>query len=190
MPISNLQQITLDDALNDPDPLSFDAPKRPPQTARITCRVCNRKEDVPISSSGLLCALCRADLGATERHIKETLAAAEQALHDAWARWDADLAHSDESEWWSKVSAAALAVSRGEMTQADYDRKVKSALNLERATALVERGEISQADYDQKARRAALLRQSMAVEALVKAMERTQGWADAALAEVETARNG
>ena len=162
-------------------------PARPPLTTRITCRVCDRPAEIPILSSGLLCSLCRADLDATEVHIRGTLQAAEEALSDAWTRWDADLAHAsdDDRAWWSKVSAAALAVEQGAMSRAEYDRKAKSALNLEPAALALKQGTMSQAEYDQKARRAALLQQSEAVEALVRATER---WARA-LAEVEAARD-
>lgn len=95
----NLQQITLEDALNDPDPLSFDPPPRAAVlTARITCRVCDRKEDIPILSSGKLCTHCRRDLDATERHIRETLAASEQALDAATDRWGAVWAQADDKD--------------------------------------------------------------------------------------------
>lgn len=165
----NLSQITLDDALNDPDPLSFDVPRRPPLTARITCRVCDKPAEIPILAAGLLCDLCRADLDATEAHIRQTLDAAEQALTDAWTRWDADLAHSGEAEWWARVSAAALAVEQGQMPRADYDRKAQAALT-------------------QGGPRAALLRQSQATIDVAAATEWTRGWARAALEEVEAAR--
>lgn len=36
----NLKQITLTDALNDPDPLSFDRPVRGPSIVGATCRAC------------------------------------------------------------------------------------------------------------------------------------------------------
>lgn len=160
----DLQQITLEDALNDPDPLNF-TPPRPPLTARITCRVCDRREDVPISSSGLLCALCRADLDATEQHIRETLTATEQTLGDAWARWDADLAHADEAdrERYQKVSAAQKENAPG------FAERYRRALGKGDGLSVL----LSSAERAQGA---------------VRAMEYTQGWADAALGEVEAAR--
>lgn len=162
-PRMQLRRITLEDALNDPDPLSFDVPKRPVQTARITCRVCDRKEDVPILSAGLLCDLCRADLDATEQHIRETLTATEQALGDAWTRWDADLAHSDESdrERYSRVCAAQGTPGFTER----YQRALDKGDGL-----------------------STLLRSAERAQGATQAMARTQAWADAALVEVEAAR--
>ena len=119
----DLQQITLEDALNDPAPLSFDAPHRPAVlTTRITCRVCNRKQDIPVLATGLLCDLCRADLDATEAHIRATLAAAEQALTEAWTRWDADLAHASDKDraFYEQACAAQDAP--------DYTERYKRAL--------------------------------------------------------------
>lgn len=91
------QQLTLDEEV---DAFWAEKPQRtaPPLTTRITCRVCDRKEDIPILAAGLLCAHCRRDLDATERHIRETLAAAEQAFDDATTRWDAVWAQADPND--------------------------------------------------------------------------------------------
>lgn len=161
----NLSQITLDDALNDPNPLSFDPPVRPPLTTRITCRVCDRTEDVPIGTAAQLCTHCRADLDATERHIHETLEAAETALSTAWCRWDADLAQSDDRERYARVCAAKEAGAPGFAEK--YARAIAKGDGL-----------------------SVLLIQSEAVEVLFAATERTRGWAERALEEVREARDG
>jgi len=160
-----MTQLTLDQEV---DAFWAEKPQRPaaPQTARITCRVCDKPAEVPILSSGLLCTLCRADLDATERHIRETLAAAEQALHAAWERWDADLAHADtaDRERYQKVCAAQAENAPGFAEK--YARAVAKGDGLN-----------------------ALLTSAERAETALKAMERTQGWADAALGEVEAARD-
>lgn len=158
-------QITLDMALNDPDPLSFDArPTRGPAlTARITCRVCERPAAVPILSSGLLCDLCRADLDATERHICARLAAAEQTLHDAWDTWHADHAAATERDQarYAAVCAAQAAP--------DYAARYQATLALGDGLS-------------------ALLKSAERAEAALGAMKQVQTWANAALEEVRAAR--
>lgn len=95
----NLQQITLESALADPDPLSFDPPPRAAAlTIRRTCVVCDKPAEIPILAAGLLCDHCRRDLDATERHIRETLAAAEQAFDDATTCWDAVWGQADSND--------------------------------------------------------------------------------------------
>lgn len=153
-------QITLDDALNDPNLLSF-SPARPLLTARITCVVCNAKADV---TAGPLCDLCRADLDATERHIRETLAAAEQTLHDTWTRWDADLAHAEgaDQERYRRVCAA--------QGTPGFAERYKRALDKGDGLSV-------------------LLRSAERAEAATTAMERTQARGGVALEEVFAARS-
>lgn len=174
--MTNLQQQTIFDtdtrmALDqEVDAFWAATPQRAPaMTICITCRVCNKPAEIPITASGLLCDLCRVDLATTETHIRDTLATAEQTLTDAWTRWDADLAHSGEADWWARVSAAQIAVEQGQMTRAEFDRKVATT---------IKQGGI----------RATLWAQSQAIEALVRATETTRAWAEAALEEVRAAQ--
>src|SRR6187549_2178585 len=152
-----MNQLTLDQEV---DAFWAEKPQRPaaPLTARITCRVCDRKEDVPIPAAGLLCVHCRADLDATERHIRETLATTEQALHDTWASWDADLAHADptDQERYQKVCAAKATGNGTDAFEARYQRAWEKGDGL-----------------------SALLRSAAQAETALKAMEHTQAWADA-----------
>lgn len=163
-----LSQITLDDASNDPDPLSFDAPQRPaaPLTTRITCRVCDRKEDVPILSSGLLCGHCRADLDATERHIRETLAAAEARFQDALDTFGATYAQADprDQERYHAVEAARAARLMG------FAGKYKRALDKGDGLSVLLK---AKEQCDETAR---------------EAQGKLYAWAYAALDEVEAAR--
>lgn len=161
----DLQQITLDDALNDPAPLSFDPPQRPPATARITCRVCDRKATVPILSSGLLCPDCRADLDTTARHIAETLAAAEQRFVVAVEGWDADYAHADEQDQ-ARYHVVCEARAAGAATfQAKYERALAKGDGL-----------------------SALLRSKERCDAVADEVQRVRIWAACAMNEVEAAR--
>lgn len=162
----NLQQITLEDALNDPDPLSFEPPARPPLTARITCRVCDRTEDVPILNAGLLCSLCRADLDATERHIRETLAAAELHFQNAVDAWDAAYgqATKEDQDRYHNVCEARAAGTAG------FREKYQRALAKDDGLG-------------------ALLRSKEACDVTAQeAQGKLAAWAYAALDEVEAAR--
>ena len=165
----DLQQITLEDALNDPDPLSFDPPPRVTVlTIRRTCRVCDKPAEIPILAAGLLCAHCRRDLGATERHIRETLAAAEQAFDDATTRWDAVWAQADPNDRarFHVVDDARLANAPG--FAAKYQRA------LDRGDGL-----------------SALLRAKEACDDVVARVQgRLAAWAEQALEEVSMARSG
>ena len=89
-----MNRITEADALNDPDPLSFDTPARQSLTMRRNCKVCEKPAEIPILARGQLCNLCRADLGATARHIKETLATAESRFFNALDAWEAAYAQA------------------------------------------------------------------------------------------------
>lgn len=162
----DLSQITLDAALNDPNPLSFDPPARPPLTARITCRVCDRKEEVPILSNGLLCDHCRQDLDATAAHITTTLDAAERRLYDAWGRWEADYAHAEprDQERYQHVVETRLT-----MPVAEFARKYDRA--YARGDGLTD-----------------LLRSKERCDAVAVEVERVRIWAAYAMNEVEAAR--
>jgi predicted amidophosphoribosyltransferase len=97
MTISN--QITLDSALSDQAPLDFDPPRRTPElTVQIVCRVCWHAARITLSTAGLLCADCRADLDKTALHIAETLALAEQAFERAVLRCDAAFGQAEEND--------------------------------------------------------------------------------------------
>ena len=162
MPTSNPLQRTLDQEVD-----AFWA-ERPPRlaalTARIRCAVCDRKEDVPILSSGLLCSLCRADLAATERYIRETLELAEQALDGAASRWDADFAHATEDDQmrYGKVCAA--------QDTPKYQERYQRALDKSDGLSV-------------------LLRSAAGYETAIRMMDEKQRWADTALAEAEAARD-
>lgn len=131
--------------------------------ATVTCLVCDEEHQVPVLAPHRLCPTCAADLDATERHIRETLETAEQALTDAWEHWDADLAHSDDKERYAKVCAARVEGAAGFAEK--YARALAKGDGL-----------------------SALLKQSEAVAALITATERTRAWAERALEEVEAAR--
>lgn len=161
-----LGQISLADALNDPAPLSFDPPARPPLTARITCRVCERKEEVPILSSGLLCSLCRADLDKTELHIAATLASSEQRLYDAWGRWEAGWGQAQEND------------------QARYQNVLEARVSLP-AAEFARKYEKAKAKDDGLS---ALLRSKERCDAVVPEVERVRAWARTAQDEVEAAK--
>ncbi len=77
--------------LSDDDLFGFvAAPPAPRTTARITCRVCEKPAEVALDAAGLLCAHCRADLDATQRHIDAVLSAAMfriQEVIEAFEVW-------------------------------------------------------------------------------------------------------
>lgn len=158
-----MSQLTLDQEV---DAWWAEQPQRPviPVTARITCRVCNKPAEVPILSSGLLCCFCRQDLDATEAHICQTLAVAEQAAEEAWERWEADRAHADpaDQERYSRVCAA----------------QDTPGFTGRYARALTKGDGLS-----------ALLRSAERAKTALGAMQRTRAWSNAALDEVEAARD-
>jgi hypothetical protein len=144
-----------------------------PATTRITCRVCDRKEDVPILSSGLLCALCRQDLDATERHIRETLEATELRLENAYDYFIAGLAQADEVDQarYGRVSEALDKAVMGELNRTEVELKY--------ARAIAKGDGLS-----------AILRSKEACDQVITEVERVRGWANAALEEVLAARSG
>lgn len=165
MPISNPQQLTLDAEVG---AFWAEKPQRAatPPTARITCRVCARKEDVPVLSAGLLCGHCRADLGATERHIRETLAVAEARFQDALDTFSAVYAQADprDQERYHAVEEARAAGMAG--------FREKYARALDKGDGL-----------------SVLLRAKEACDATAReAQGKLYAWAYAALDEVEAAR--
>jgi hypothetical protein len=161
--------ITLEDALNEPAPLDFDA--RPARgavlTARITCRVCDKPATVPILSSGLLCEHCRRDLDATARHITQVLEATEARFVAAVERWDADYAHAEvrDQERYQNVGGARAALSAAEFAR-KYDRAYAKGDGL-----------------------SMLLQSKERCDAVAVEVERVRAWASAALEEVEAASN-
>lgn len=161
-----LGQITLADALNDSDPLSFDAPQRPPLTARITCRVCEKPAEIPILSSGLLCNLCRQNLDATEAHIRSTLAAAELRFQNALDTWNATYAQAEprDQERYHAVEEARGAGGVGFRER--YQRAVAKGDGL-----------------------SALLKAKEQCDDVTKEVQgRLAAWAERALLEIESAR--
>lgn len=166
------QQITIDDALNDPDPLDFDTPRRAPiALARITCRVCDAKAEQPIDTPGLLCGLCREDLGKTEQHIRRVLAAAELAFINAYDLHQANVAHADERtrERYQKVLDALGAAHEGTADAGSVQRRYEAA----------------KAKGDELS---ALLREKEGAEEIALEYQRLQVWAERGLSEVEAAR--
>ena len=163
----DLQQTTLAGALADPDPLSFDPPVRATVlTIRRTCRACDKPAEIPILAAGLLCDHCRRDLDATERHIRETLTTAEQALDNATDAWDAawGQATAEDQGRYHVVCEARAAASTG--FAAKYQRA------LDRGDGL-----------------STLLRAKAACdEVAARVQGRLAAWAERALEEVQEAR--
>lgn len=81
----------------DTDDLFAGPSRRLTQTARITCRVCERPAEVPILANGKLCDVCRSDVAATSRHIADRLARAEVARNDAGAVYETAWLDADET---------------------------------------------------------------------------------------------
>jgi hypothetical protein len=72
----------------------------------ITCRVCDRVENVVIGHPALLCGACMADLSATAAHVAGVYAAALAFFFRANEALDEALRASPERAWWAKVEAA------------------------------------------------------------------------------------
>lgn len=164
----NLSQITLEAALNDPAPLAFTPPARPPLGARITCRVCGKDATVPILAPAKLCDTCRADLGETEAHIAQQLAEAESLFRAAVEEWDAILAEAPVED------------------RARYERACERRLTMQ--------PEKFKALYQQALARkdglTLLFQAKEACDTIADATQRMRGWAGLARAEVEAARDG
>lgn len=54
-------------------------------TARITCRVCERNDDVPLSHPGPLCRACGADVASTKKKVQSWLAGVLAQMDEARA---------------------------------------------------------------------------------------------------------
>lgn len=88
------------------------------QTARITCRVCDARAEVPVLHPALLCPACLADLPATRARVQGWVDAALALLDSnatTWARCAAD-------PLWQPVQRALEAVADGTMAHAQLDR--------------------------------------------------------------------
>lgn len=155
------------------DEIDWDNPPRrtPTPTARITCRVCDAKAEQPIDAAGLLCAHCRADLDATEEHIKGVLRAAQIRFINARDLHQANVAHADER------------------TRGRYER-VQEALGAAHE-GLVDAGSVRRRYEEAKARGDALgvlLVERDKAEAAAEEYARLEAWAEKALEEVRAAR--
>lgn len=134
--------------------------------ATVTCPVCDKEHGVHVLAPHRLCPACAANLDATERHIRETLATAELALEDAQDRWEATYAQADLSDQgrYHVVCEARAAASAG--FAAKYQRA------LERGDGL-----------------SALLRAKEACDDVAARVQgRLAAWAEQALEEVREAR--
>lgn len=153
--------------------IDWDAPPRraPIATARITCRVCDAPTEQSIDTAGLLCGLCREDLGKTELHIRQVLAATELTFINAYDLHRANVAHADET------------------TQARY-QKVLDALGAAHE-GTVDAGSVRRRYEAAKAKGdglSALLQQKEQAEVIALEYQRLQAWAEMGLKEVEAAR--
>lgn len=147
-------------------------PRRAPvATARIHCRVCDAKAEQPIDTAGLLCPLCREDLGRTSQHIRSVLAAAELSFINARDLHQANVAHADETTQarYQKVLDALGATHEGTADPASVRRRYEAAKAKGDALAV-------------------LLREKEAAEGVAEEYARLQKWAEVAMGEVEVAR--
>lgn len=153
--------ITLEMALDDPAPLSFG----PVPCVSITCRVCERLAEQPVSASGLLCSACRADLGATKRRIEQALTEAKQALVAAVDRWDTAYAQANALD---QARFERVRIASGVWSVATFEQRYREALAQNDGLS-------------------ALLLAKQACDTAADDMQRVQAWASAAQAEVEAA---
>lgn len=138
---------------------------------RIHCRVCDANIEQAVDVPGLLCPLCREDLGKTELYIRQVLASAELAFVNAYDRLRADVAHADEYTHarYQKVLDALGAAYEGTADAASVQRRYEAA----------------KAKGDGLS---ALLREKEAAEEIALEYQRLQAWAERGLSEVEAAR--
>ena len=78
------------------------------ELTRITCRVCEDEERVPLDYPALLCSTCIADLAGTARRVADAYACAMAAFFDAGA---ALTSAAQGNEWYAKTERA-----RGDMS--------------------------------------------------------------------------
>jgi len=89
-------------------------------TARITCRVCELKDDVPLTHTpGPLCRACGADVPATKAKVKQWLAGVLAQTDEAMEAWD--WTRRAYRPYWEKIQDARVA------GRADADQKARAA---------------------------------------------------------------
>jgi hypothetical protein len=157
----------------DIDAFWAEAPRRASiDTARITCRVCERPAEQPIDTAGLLCNECRADLDATEAHIRGVLERAQLAFLTARDRHQANVAHADVATQmrYRKVQDALGAAHEGTVGAGSVRRRYEEALLREDSLGV-------------------LLRERDAVEASALEYARLAAWAERGLEEVRAVRS-
>ncbi len=139
--------------------------------ATVTCPVCELEHKVPVLAPHRLCSACASDLDATERHIRETLSTAEQALCNTVDAWDAAYNQADPEDRARYHNVCDARVWPG-------DAEYKASFARKYARALGKGDGLS-----------ALLRAKEACDAATEAVQsRLAAWAERALAEVEAAR--
>lgn len=162
----------------DPAADLFDRPPRavalaPSATSRITCRVCRRPAAIPLGALGLLCDLCREDLGEATKHVQAIQWAAGKRLRQQWEAFDAHLAAADQAtrERWAKVEAARVRWAAGKLTAERFQGAWSDAKAQEGAFA-------------------ALLAAYEALEAVSVDVSERQEQARCAMEEIAAARQG
>jgi hypothetical protein len=106
-------------------------------TCTITCRACEKRDNIAIDWAGLLCRVCRADLDATERRIgrKMTELDAEEAAD--FAEWEIVVASMDDAtaERWARL-VGDLVRTRGAYERACTAQARSNQSNAEMALAV------------------------------------------------------
>ena len=133
--------------------------------AKVTCPACEVEHKVSILAPHKLCPKCAADLTATERHIRETLATAELRFQNALDAWNAAYAQAtpEDQQRYHTVEEARAANAPG--FQAKYRKALGKGDGL-----------------------SALLRAKEQCDAATEQVQgRLAAWADAALEQVRMA---
>jgi len=160
--------------LSDDDLFGFvAAPPAPRTTARITCRVCEKPAEVALDAAGLLCAHCRADLDATQRHIDAVLSAALFRIQEVIEAFEVWLALQDFE---SQNRYAVLNLSR----QSAYGPSPRVQRGIEQARL---RGDGLSAILEREAER------DRHLDAVSADIARIREWYDRAEMELEAARD-
>jgi hypothetical protein len=157
--------------IEDDDEL-FNTPRRAPVAlARIHCRVCDVPAEQPITTPGLLCPLCREDLGKTEVYIQGVVRAAEIRFLNARDLHQTNVAQADEQtqQRYQKVLDALGAAHEGTLSPTSVRRRYNEARG--RTDSL-----------------GALLVEREKAEEMAEEYARVQAWAERGLGEVEAAR--